>query len=139
MEFLPLTVREAMSSNRPIDDKFDEIRSNQSMITEKHNVEKKSTSNKNNFYYFHSKKYSTGNTGNIPHTEASKDSYPTSCTLISDTIILLQVSTKSIQIKPPSQNDQNMPVRSASKDNPSDAANHQIQSQNTAAFPFIKI
>ena len=41
--------------------------------------------------------------------------------------------------EPDSENNQNKPDRSASKENPFVAANHQFQSENTAAFPFSQL
>ena len=78
----------------------------------------------------------TGNTESLLPTEPNEISFSTTCTLIPENNLPLQVPTKALQSNSDIQNDPSTSETFESQDNSFGVTSHQFQFQNTATLPI---
>ena len=138
-------ITRATTANRPIDHNTDEIRSNQSMVTERTDTQKSQHSISAGFQsqtqrasvLSNPKSNSIETTESIPSTKATEFSRANSTNLVPNINKPTEIPTKTIRDKTDTHNDLNTSEKFASQDNLSGATSHQIHFQNTPTLPFL--
>ena len=145
LEFSPKKTTRAFNANRLIDNKNNDVPSNQSMVTEKISAQQLEQQNS---FGFQSQTQTTSvilnpsinnseTTEVISPTEVAGISIPTSSTRFPAITKPLHIPTKAVRSNSDIHNDPRMSEKKCLKDNPSKATSHCFHYPNTKIYHFL--